>query len=246
MQSDTAYTFKQPQAWNKLTSGAPSSAAPWPTSRGASSSRGRGRVGKVAINPHRNRTLVLNKKAGTHAHGNEEIKPGSHQLDTSAIKSGVGDGNEPLQSANGWITKRDRHMQLINTSIFDKETQVRNKAIEETRKQKALRKDQREKQKIERHLKTLAPDTGYAIATRTVHEVNIDGLRFHVLDGGSKLARVRGEIFHEGSHLLLSSRLPGATDSASSTPKQANIGGVNFLRSKHGNLYRSGVVKAKR
>lgn len=176
-------------------SGASSSSTPWPTSRGASYSRGRGRIGKVVVNPHRNRTLVLNNKAGTHAQGNEEPNSDSHQLGTNLSTSGLRDGNEPSQSANGWVTKRDRHMQLINTSIFDKETQVRNKAIEETRKQKALRKDQREKQKIERHLKTLAPhNSGHAITTRTVHEVTIDGLRFHVLDGGSRLARVRGKI----------------------------------------------------
>lgn len=28
------------------------------------------------------------------------------------------------------------------------------------------------------------------------------------------------------------------------TPKKAHVGGVTFLRSKNGNLYRSGIVKA--
>jgi len=246
LRPDAAHTSKQPQAWNKLTSSTPSSTAPWPSSRGASYSRGRGRIGKVAVNPRRNRTLVLNNRAGTHAQGSGEFNPDSHQLEANAIQSGDCDADERSQSANGWVTKRDRHMQLINTSIYDKETQVRNKAIEGTRRQKTLRKDQREKLKIERHLKTLAPHTGHGVATPTVHEVAINGLRFHVLDGGSKLARIRGEIFYEGSHFPRSSRLLGTMDSASTTPKQANIGGVTFLRSKNGNLYRSGVVKAKR
>lgn len=30
------------------------------------------------------------------------------------------------------------------------------------------------------------------------------------------------------------------------TPKKACVGGVTFLRSKNGNLYRSGIVKAKK
>ncbi len=84
-------------------------------------------------------------------------------------------------------------MQLINSSIYDKETQVRHKAIEETRKQKAARKDQREMQKLERHLKTLTPDHSKSVAVPTIHEITINGLRFHVLNGGSKLARIRGE-----------------------------------------------------
>ena len=34
--------------------------------------------------------------------------------------------------------------------------------------------------------------------------------------------------------------------SAHTTPKRAVIGGVTFVRSKHGNLYRSGSVRATR
>lgn len=188
-------------------------------------------------NPHRNRTLVLNNKAGALP----TIQP-----TTNAVISEIGKGVEPTQTSNGWITKRDRHMQLINTSVYDKETQARNKAIEETRKQKYQRRDQREKQKIERHMNALTAYTGLGPATASVHEITINGLRFQVIDGGSKLARIRGEGNNEGEFPVSSSRLLGAADSASTTPKQANIGGVTFLRSKNGNLYRSGIVKAKR
>jgi hypothetical protein len=38
----------------------------------------------------------------------------------------------------------------------------------------------------------------------------------------------------------------GDEDSAKATPKSANVGGVTFYRSKNGNLYRSGIVKAHR
>lgn len=34
--------------------------------------------------------------------------------------------------------------------------------------------------------------------------------------------------------------------STESTPKQANVGGVVFYRSKNGNLYRSGLIKAQK
>ena len=151
-----------------------------------------------------------------------------------------------MQTANVWVTKRDRHMQLINSSIYDKDSQARNKAIEETRRQKLLRKDQREKQKIERRLGTLTTHPSQKVAGSAVHEISINGLRFHVADSGSKLVRIRGGYLHCETYPCGSSQLSGANDSASTTPKQTSIGGVSFLRSKNGNLYRSGIVKARR
>ena len=206
-------------------------------------SRGRGRAGRIVAKPHQNRTLVLNNKSEASLPSAKELSPDSTPSSTKAVQS-EDEESIPLQSTNRWVTKRDRHMQLINSSVYDKETQVRNKAIEETRRRKALQKDQREKQKIERHLNTLTFRAGQA--TNVVHEISVNGLRFHVANGGSKLVRLRGENHKAVTHLLSRSQPLGATDSASTTPKQANIGGVTFLRSKNGNLYRSGIVKAKR
>ena len=197
-------------------------------------------------NPHRNRTLVLNNKIGTPTQVTNDPRTEDNQLNPEPINAEPEDGKDSVQRPTSWVTKRDRHMQLINSSVYDKETQFRNKAIEETRKQKSLRRDQREKQKIQRHLKTLSVHTDHNKAIPTVHELLINGLRFHVLDGGSKLARIRGESAKNKQHVHLSSRHVGAADSASATPKQATIGGVTFLRSKNGNLYRSGIVKAKK
>lgn len=90
-------------------------------------------------------------------------------------------------------------MQLINSSVFNKETQIRNKAIDQTRRQRALQRDQREIYKINKHLRGLASHASRssAIPTATVspivREIQLEGLRFQVMDGGSKLARIRGE-----------------------------------------------------
>lgn len=195
-------------------------------------------------NPHRNRTLVLNNKPGPSLFSAKEFSPDSTPSSTKAVQSEDEDPI-PLQSTNHWVTKRDRHVQLISSSVYDKETQARNKAIEQTRRQKALQKDRREKQKIERHLDALTSRVGQA-TNDVAHELSINGLRFHVADGGSKLVRIRGENHDSGTQVFPRSQLPGATDSARSTPKQANVGGATFLRSKNGNLYRSGIVKAKR
>ena len=98
---------------------------------------------------------------------------------------------------NGWVTKRDRHMQLINTNILDKETRARSKAMEETRRQKAMARDRKEKKKMHTFLQAKTKPTTHASDTSTVHEIIIDGLRFQVLNGGSKLARTRGECLPE-------------------------------------------------
>lgn len=191
-------------------------------------------------NPHRHRSLVLNNKSGDSTQSARE--PASTDIPGTQSQN----GNQSSQSANSWVTKRDRHMQLINSSIYDKDTQIRNKAIEETRKQKLLRRDQREKNKIQRHLQSMTLRAGQNIPTPAAHEITISGLRFHVIDGGSKLARIRGDILPAKEYLLPDSPYLGALDSTSSTPKQAIVGGVTFLRSKNGNLYRSGIVKAKK
>ena len=144
----------------------------------------------MVANPHRNRTLVLNKASALSLPNAVEHSPDCIPTNTKTIRS---EDEEPIsvQSTDRWVTKRDRHMQLINSSVYDKEAQARNKAIEETRRQKVLEKDDREKHKIARHLKTLTSRAGQA--SDVAHEVTITGLRFQVADGGSKLVRIRGE-----------------------------------------------------
>ena len=137
-------------------------------------------------------------------------------------------------------------MQLINTSVYDKETQARSKAMEETRRRKAARRDDVEKQKMRRYLQTRVSQPAQATPSSALHEILIDGLRFQVLNGGSKLLRNRGEILVSLGQKIPSSKETGVHESGTSTPKQAVVGGVTFFRSKNGNLYRSGLVKAKK
>ncbi|MCJ1396404.1 hypothetical protein MMC18_009294 [Xylographa bjoerkii] len=97
-----------------------------------------------------------------------------------------------------WISKRDRHMQLINSSIYDKETNLRQQAIDKTRHERALQRNQREMLKIGKHFQSIGDNTvpvpvPHSLRGETaVYEVNINGLRFQVLNGGSKLSRDQG------------------------------------------------------
>ena len=97
-----------------------------------------------------------------------------------------------------WISKRDRHMQLINSSVYDKETNLRQQAIEKTRHEKSQRRNQREMVKINKHFQRIVYTTAPratphpASGSTPVYEVIINGLRFQVLAGGSKLLRDPG------------------------------------------------------
>ncbi|PGH12709.1 hypothetical protein AJ79_04069 [Helicocarpus griseus UAMH5409] len=205
--------------------------------------RGRGRhPGPRRAAPHRNRTLVL-----------------SNQATPSESASGVPSGNTSTDEVNevkptnqnGWVAKRDRHMQLINSAIYDKEAQARTKAIEESRKLKAQKKTQREEAKVLRHVQGVG---GYQPVPTQIggqraasYQIDIQGIPFQVVQGGSKLIRLPSEsIFPTVEKLRNGLPFLDEPSAASVTPKKVNIGGVNFVRSKKGNLHRLGSVVSRR
>jgi hypothetical protein len=133
--------------------------------------------------------------------------------------------------------------------------------MEETRKQKLLQRDAREKTKFTNHLQRLAVNSygavgpqSHAVATTNNYEINVQGIQFRVAKNGSKLVKVPGErpptatnydqgrLCPRGPSLLCS----GDLNAAKATPKTALVGGVRFYRSKNGNMYRSGIIKAHR
>ncbi|KAI9647316.1 hypothetical protein NHQ30_003701 [Ciborinia camelliae] len=213
------------------------------SNRGGHSVRGfrGGRGGGGGIVRHR--TLVLN--GGTSA-------PPSQPDSSNATPSA--DENERSSSA-GYITKTDRHLQLINKSYFEKDSQIRAKAIEETRKQKLKQRDERERLKLSRHLQRLGASSDSSMMKTTGtsnYEVIVNGIRFMVAKNGSKLVKAPGEnSSFIASHkvvplFVLCSLSSGDLTSANATPKSALIGGVKFYRSKNGNMYREGIIKATR
>ena len=153
---------------------------------------------------HRNRTLVMNGQA------NVTRTPKSEQDSAAPLSHNIGaTTNEDIKFRSSevaqYVTKQDRHMQLINSSIFDKETQNRNSAIEQTRRRKALHKDQRQRQRVQMHLQKLpgaqskASQSHSSSANFKVHELAVGNLRFEVCNGGSKLKKLSG-----GCNMLLS------------------------------------------
>ncbi|KAH8656981.1 hypothetical protein BGZ60DRAFT_416481 [Tricladium varicosporioides] len=228
----------------------PQSNPGWKPSRGGHSARGY-RGGRPA-GTHRNRTLVLNGNTST---GNT---PETEEIHNESQETSI---NKTAGNSSAWVTKKDRHLQLINTAIYEQESQSRTKAIEETRKQKLAQRDLREKTKFNRHLQRLASNI-HAPSSVQVHsasstgnyEINVQGIQFRVAKNGSKLVKVPGELSSlpkdcrqgELSNSEYGSHCLGDLNAAKATPKTAVVGGVRFHRSKNGNLYRAGIIKAHR
>ncbi|RKF61276.1 Zinc finger CCCH domain-containing protein [Erysiphe neolycopersici] len=172
---------------------------------------------------YRNRSLILTGATSSSAPN----PPSEYTLKFEAEK--------PANPGRGWVSKTDRHRQLINASIFDKSSQDRTKAIEETRKKKMKQRQELEKYKLLKHFQLEAVANKYmgtsthAVSGTERFEINVQGIRFLVANNGSKLIRV-----------------PDHINSLKSTPKVAAVGPVKFYRSKNGNMYRAGIVKAHR
>ncbi|PHH88790.1 hypothetical protein CDD83_7053 [Cordyceps sp. RAO-2017] len=169
---------------------------------------------------HRHRTLQLNA-----------AKPGP--------ESSGADSDTPGGGSN-WVSRTDRHRQLINADIYEKESQNRSKAIEESRQRKLKHQKFREKTRLNDFLKRQAAasvaQTDSAVGEGR-NEIMINGMRFRVMDGGKKLVKVIDDL-----------------QSPPSTPKSVTVAGITFHRTKSGNLVanrvvqdhrRSGVVKKK-
>ena len=132
--------------------------------RGSRGSRGFVRGGRH--NPlHRNKSLVLNA--------------------SSASSPSTNENTNPTESGNSaaWISKNEPgHRQIVNATVFEKETRKRVKSMEELRLQKLKRKDQQERAKLEKRVKM---EKG--------HEVIVGGGVFRVSDSGAKLEKISGE-----------------------------------------------------
>lgn len=149
----------------------------------------------------------------------------------------------------GWVAKRGPgKLQLINSSVFGELSQAKVK-------ERLRRKEEKEKLKLRSWIQKSRgpPYSGSAVATaHAPHEVMIAGERYQVAADGSKLVKISGESVEQTSTMEAGNSFPvnpAITDgprAANTTPKRAIIGGVNFVRSKNGNLWRSGLVKASR
>lgn len=133
---------------------------------------GRGRFAPA----YRNRTLVLNG-------GVQPAAPSQ-------------ENQPPNPTTPSFVTRTDRHLQLINRDIYERETQQRTQAIEQSMKQKQMIKDRREKAQFFRNMQHAGKDGTVASSNSSKpvsrYEVDVEGVRFHVTKQGSKLVKAPG------------------------------------------------------
>ncbi|KAJ0387165.1 hypothetical protein COL922a_002777 [Colletotrichum nupharicola] len=142
-------------------------------------------------------------------------------------------------------------MSLINSAVYDKTNEATAKAIEATRQKKLLQREAREKSQLANHFQRYgghasAPTTPTNTTAVGNHEIEIQGLRYRVANNGSKLVKVSGQSPTPFAPWALVDYYTGDLHPVSATPKVTYVGGVKFHRSKRGNLYRAGVLRAHR
>ncbi|KAG6041046.1 hypothetical protein E4U41_006137 [Claviceps citrina] len=179
--------------------------------------RGRGsysgtpyRIGRPPAGGHRHRTLHLN------------------QAGSASDSNNSGPGSNPGNP--GWVSRHDRHRQLINANVYDKDTQSRARAIEETRQKKLKDRKNHEKSRFNNYLRNQAGTADATAKSNSAtgrNEVVIEGIHFLVVDGGKKLMK-------------------SPHDRHAATPKTAVVAGVRFHRTKTGNLVANRIVQTQR
>jgi len=146
-----------------------------------------------------------------------------------------GDSDSTDSTPPQWIQKRDRHMQLINASVYEQRAQARQTEIEETKKQRLLdrqtKRDKSERSKLYAFLKRKGNG----------NQVSVCGNLYRVTEQGNKLEKFQGW-FEEGGLQLIVDNPSGFVV----PPKRIKVGGVAFSRSKNGNYWRKGAVAASR
>lgn len=159
--------------------------------------------------------------------------PAAHQHRTLHLNNDNSNASRSASSGAetppGWVSRTDRHRQLINANVYERDTQNRAKAIEQTRQKKINGYRQREKSQFNEFLKHQAAASSAQTNPAGQNELTIQGVQFRVMDGGKKLVKI-----------------PGAANSSSRTPKTATVAGVKFFRTKTGNLVASRFVNDQR
>ena len=93
-----------------------------------------------------------------------------------------------------WVSRTDRHKQLINANIYQKQAQSRAQAIEETRQRKLTQHKNSERTRFNQFLQH---NHGSFSQNQEQAEISIAKIRFLVRDGGKKLVRAAGKLaFH--------------------------------------------------
>lgn len=149
---------------------------------------------------------------------------------SSAVVKDAGQGQLPAETSSvleSGVTTRDRgRMQWTNASVYEKKAQEKIQAIAETAHGKRQARNESQKNKVIEHVYGQQSGTSTPSQVATPREIVINDLRFRVATDGSKLFRVFDE----------------SNKDPQSTPRETKVAGVTFVRTKHGNMIRQGLL----
>nr|CEG03995.1 unnamed protein product [Fusarium clavum] len=124
--------------------------------------------------------------------------PAAHQHRTLHLNNDNSNASRSASSGAetppGWVSRTDRHRQLINANVYERDTQNRAKAIEQTRQKKINGYRQREKSQFNEFLKHQAAASSAQTNPAGQNELTIQGVQFRVMDGGKKLVKIPGDL----------------------------------------------------
>lgn len=199
----------------------------------------------------------FNRRGGPYQHQYRVGRAPAHRsLRSHANPSGPSTPNSTASDKSGsapntWVAPH-------YSAAHKQDNEKRTKAIEATRQQRLATLNDRETAKLSRHFNqqqaprfTTAAGTATANPPAVHHEITVSGIRFRVAQNGSKLVKVpgmcrgvdRSAIY---PHTLDHTDPSGDINPPNATPKTTHVGGVKFHRTKNGNLYREGVLRAHR
>lgn len=157
---------------------------------------------------------------------------------TSASNSNSkGDENAGPTDQTPWVAKRGRHLQLINSTVFQKEAELRSQSSPRMG-EKSIGLNSPRYQDTNKIRQPSTPRTAVP-STFSGHLLEIDGLSFEVCDGGRRLVRVTGLAPAHPVHRLLTAVQDSQAESRP-TPDQVVVSNVVFHRADDGNLERAG------
>jgi hypothetical protein len=177
--------------------------------------------------------------------------PAAHQHKTLHLNADSSNASRSASSGAetppGWVSRNDRHRQLINANVYERDTHNRAKAIEQTHQNKINGYRQREKTQFNEFLKHQAGASSAQTNPAGQNELTVQGVQFRVMDGGKKLVKIPGMCKVPDDVELCTLPVADAPNSSSSrTPKTATVAGVRFYRTKTGNLVASRIVNDHR
>ncbi|OLN88640.1 Zinc finger CCCH domain-containing protein [Colletotrichum chlorophyti] len=184
--------------------------------------------------PHKHRAQPYPSPRGPSGFRHRSLVVNNGGTQTPPSDSSTPEASGPTEGSGAWIAKNTPGQRsLINSAVYRQSSEAHTKTAEATRQQRIRQQDSHEKSQLANHFQRYTGHGALGAPTNVTaagqHEVEIQGIRYRVARNGSKLIKVSGDLHP-----------------VNATPKVAYVGGVKFHRSKTGNLYRAGILRAQR